>query len=101
MACCLNPSGDSVCFPNECLNKPSFPVILVVNSQFFVFVFCFPTKVTVPSSKNPKLLPETKTQKGLFSDEDDSEVRNSVSEFWELVLGYDKIFLNQDFSVEV
>uniref|UniRef100_A0A8P0SS55 FAM21/CAPZIP domain-containing protein n=1 Tax=Canis lupus familiaris TaxID=9615 RepID=A0A8P0SS55_CANLF len=30
-------------------------------------------KVTLPSSKNSKLLPETKTQKGLFSDEDDSE----------------------------
>ncbi|XP_044924428.1 WASH complex subunit 2A isoform X4 [Mustela putorius furo] len=30
-------------------------------------------KVTLPSSKNPKLLPETKTQKGLFSDEEDSE----------------------------
>ncbi|XP_032693486.1 WASH complex subunit 2A isoform X2 [Lontra canadensis] len=30
-------------------------------------------KVTLPSSRNPKLLPETKTQKGLFSDEEDSE----------------------------
>nr|XP_031316823.1 WASH complex subunit 2C isoform X14 [Camelus dromedarius] len=30
-------------------------------------------KVTLPSSKNLKLLSETKTQKGLFSDEEDSE----------------------------
>uniref|UniRef100_A0A8C9CX71 WASH complex subunit 2C-like n=1 Tax=Phocoena sinus TaxID=42100 RepID=A0A8C9CX71_PHOSS len=30
-------------------------------------------KVTLPSSKNLKLLSETKTHKGLFSDEDDSE----------------------------
>lgn len=31
----------------------------------------------MPSSKNLKLLSETKTQKGLFSDEEDTEVRNS------------------------
>ncbi|XP_019510616.1 PREDICTED: WASH complex subunit FAM21C-like isoform X5 [Hipposideros armiger] len=30
-------------------------------------------KVTLPSSKNLKLLPETKPQKGLFSDEEDTE----------------------------
>lgn len=29
--------------------------------------------ITLPSSKNPKLVSETKTQKGLFSDEEDSE----------------------------
>ncbi|XP_008835945.1 WASH complex subunit 2C isoform X2 [Nannospalax galili] len=29
--------------------------------------------MTLPSSKNPKLVSETKTQKGLFSDEEDSE----------------------------
>lgn len=31
------------------------------------------TKITLPSSKNQKLVSEPKTQKGLFSDEDDSE----------------------------
>lgn len=35
-----------------------------------------PTKVTLPSNKNLKLLSEAKTQKGLFSDEEDTEVRN-------------------------
>ncbi|XP_030653626.1 WASH complex subunit 2-like, partial [Nomascus leucogenys] len=34
-------------------------------------------KVTLPSSKNLKPSSETKTQKGLFSDEEDSEVWNS------------------------
>lgn len=41
--------------------------------------FFFSTKVTLPSSKNLKLSSETKTHKGLFSDEEDSEVRNSFS----------------------
>nr|XP_005900688.1 PREDICTED: WASH complex subunit FAM21A [Bos mutus] len=47
------------------------------------------TKVMLPSSKNLKLSSETKTHKGLFSDEEDSEVRNSFSQFWKLLHGYD------------
>lgn len=43
----------------------------------------------LPSSKNLKLSSETKTHKGLFSDEEDSEVRNSFSQFWKLLHGYD------------
>ncbi|XP_032464889.1 WASH complex subunit 2C-like isoform X21 [Phocoena sinus] len=37
-------------------------------------------KVTLPSSKNLKLLSETKTHKGLFSDEDDSEDQWNITD---------------------
>lgn len=94
---CLVPA-DSVPFQSEWLSKPSHPGVLFVNSEFFP-----PTKVTLPSSKSLKLLPEAKTQKGLFSDEEDTEVRNSFSYFWELVCRYDirNYFLIRIFSVEV
>lgn len=67
------PSRDCLHFLNEWLNVPLFSGVLF-NSLFF-----FPSKIAISSSKNLKLSSETETQKGLFSDEEDSDVRNFFS----------------------